>query len=698
MQALFLMTLRMSLRASILIAAIFLLRRIFRGIPRRKMMLPYALTAFLLIVPLSFAAPADRNETTLPDSGYSFATAEKTAERVGTSADAPNIPETHAFNDESVSGQVEKSSDEVKTPAKTVGLREIIRRYVLRAAAFCRGETTVRIAAAVWLFGAVGMLLYLLLTCIILTVKLRTATRVEEQVYESPAVSSPFVYGLLRPRIYIPCWLADAAEAPVCAEIIRHEKTHLKRGDHLTKLFAWCVLSAHWFNPFVRLAYRMFTEDTEIACDEETVAMMSLPEKKDYARALVGFEAKKRGILFRPAFAETSVKERIEQMMKVKKRPGFALPVLLLTCAAALTALCACDVRMKDSEREETSASETAGTEKESVTEPEASSEHETAPEMTEEENTAEETVTEAETTASPETAQTESETESETEKAETETVVYIWEEVKENPDFEPEMVCWEELRDPEAYEWLVEYMRYVGRCGDISGEPRIGEYVQERWSDMNRLHYVTNYKGEVRLERIYYETEDTVLVRMSTFVDSQGGGLGYPYRFLLMKKKNGQWMTEKDVFSVFAEGAELEALFAEVMETIEKHVWTEEELAAAREALIERLIERANWNIGGAGTTDAVDRSIIERLVIRTETEDFEREELGFRLYEGPSVRLDDPLMLFSVHAAEGDTEAEKLESGLGHVYLVGKSQGVYKAAACAFTQYAYEMNNEGE
>lgn len=387
MTTVFSVIVKMSLRASALIAVIFLLRCFFSGFPRRKTGSFYVLTAVLLLVPLSFRLPAvpgkeDGMKTDVV-SERSEKPAGSPAENSGVTIQSSTV-QTETARTEPVSEGPENSG----SPARAKnGIRE--------AAEFLRSEKSVKAAAAVWLCGTFAMFAYLVISCFVIRRKLRTVTKMKDQVFSGEAVTVPFVFGIFRPRIYL----------PPCTEneelILLHEKMHLKRKDHLTKLFGWCVLSVHWFNPLVWLSYRMFAEDIEIACDEALTGGMSVEEKKTYARALVLYEVKRRGPVTGAAFAETGVKERINQMMKVKKRPGLVLPVLLLTMLLTAGLFTACDIRPEEK-------TETEGTEEKKETEStEETTETETQGSRSDDETESEATEPAAEESASGQAAYT---------------------------------------------------------------------------------------------------------------------------------------------------------------------------------------------------------------------------------------------------------------------------------------------------
>ncbi|MFR5888265.1 MAG: M56 family metallopeptidase, partial [Oscillospiraceae bacterium] len=188
------------------------------------------------------------------------------------------------------------------------------------------------IASALWLAVSVLMLLWALLSYMRLRHSVAEAVRVEGNVYECGRVASPFVLGLFRPRIYLPLGLSDGARVQVLA----HEQAHIARGDHVIKPLGWLILSAHWYNPLVWLAYALFCRDIELACDERVIRSMPAAGRADYSQALLDLSRPRHSVGACPlAFGEASVKGRVKSVLSYKK-PAFWLVVLaIVVCIGA---------------------------------------------------------------------------------------------------------------------------------------------------------------------------------------------------------------------------------------------------------------------------------------------------------------------------------------------------------------------------
>ena len=180
--------------------------------------------------------------------------------------------------------------------------------------------------------GRRGLLLYAAVSYARLRRKTADAVVTEPGVYETDAVSSPFVLGILRPRILVPVELTGEPRALV----LRHERAHIRRLDHAAKPAAFLLLAAHWFNPLVWLAFRFFCDDMEASCDESAIRQLSRGQIAAYGETLLRLGTRRMSFAGGPlAFGEHCTKGRILNVLNYKK-PAFW--GILLALAAALTA------------------------------------------------------------------------------------------------------------------------------------------------------------------------------------------------------------------------------------------------------------------------------------------------------------------------------------------------------------------------
>lgn len=189
---------------------------------------------------------------------------------------------------------------------------------------------------AVWILGMLLLLLLGAVNYLRLKKSLAASVRLEENVWQSDQVFSPFILGILRPKMYIPFGL----EGESLSYVLAHERVHIRRKDHLVKLLAFLLLTVHWFNPLVWLAFHLMTKDMEMSCDEKVLEELGGGGKKNYSLSLLSFAANRRFPAPGPlAFGETSVKSRIRNVLCWKKPKRW-----ISVCAAAvcLVVMAAC--------------------------------------------------------------------------------------------------------------------------------------------------------------------------------------------------------------------------------------------------------------------------------------------------------------------------------------------------------------------
>lgn len=187
------------------------------------------------------------------------------------------------------------------------------------------------VASLLWLAGCVGMLFYAMLSTVKMALRLREAVPDGEGVWRCDQVDTPFIMGVLRPRIYLPSDLAGNEVKYVLA----HERAHLRRGDHVWKLLGFLTLALHWFNPFVWEAWILFGRDLEKACDEKVLKEMGFQEKKAYANALLACSMQRSYVMAYPlAFGEVDVKARIKGILSYKKPTFWGILAAAVICLA----------------------------------------------------------------------------------------------------------------------------------------------------------------------------------------------------------------------------------------------------------------------------------------------------------------------------------------------------------------------------
>ena len=191
------------------------------------------------------------------------------------------------------------------------------------------------ILTGIWLFGIAALFLYSAVSYWRLHRKVCEAVILRGNIYQSEKVCSPFVLGIIKPKIYLPYHM-DSREMD---HVIAHEQTHIRRKDHWWKPLGFLLLTIHWFNPLMWLSYILLCQDIELACDEKVIREMGNEQRADYTQALVACSVNRRLIAACPlAFGEIGVKERVKSVMNYKK-PAFWI-VLASVIVCAVIAVC----------------------------------------------------------------------------------------------------------------------------------------------------------------------------------------------------------------------------------------------------------------------------------------------------------------------------------------------------------------------
>lgn len=316
MQAVFAKILNMSITGSIVIAVVLLARLFLKRAPKIYSYALWAVVLFRLLCPLSITA--------------------------GLSVLKP-IPVTTTPGISSVSYQPVQQA--VKYSSRTVMEVQQEQMPVQEAEQPKQGVSPMEIAAYLWLAGASMMALYSVAQYLALRHRLAEAVPLREEIYLADSISSPFVMGILRPRIY----LTSSTPRPERRFIVAHERHHICRGDPLWKLLGYAALCLHWFNPLVWLAFALAGKDMEMSCDEAVIKRLGEHIRADYSQALLRLATHKRMVSGMPlAFGEGDTKRRVLNMAKWKKPKVW---VSILCVALCLVILAACALNPKQEEK-----------------------------------------------------------------------------------------------------------------------------------------------------------------------------------------------------------------------------------------------------------------------------------------------------------------------------------------------------------
>ena len=299
MNELFLKIINMSISASWLILAVLILRLVLKKAPKWVNVLLWGIVAVRLICPFSF------------ESALSL------------------IPSAETFPKKIISGP----SFDVQTGITPIDNRindYLGDRYFEGVTVPANnGNTIMTILTIVWTIGILLLVAYTVISYWRLHREIDTAVRYKDNIFQSENVSSPFVLGLIKPRIYLPFKL----DGQDMEHVVAHEQAHIRRKDHWWKPLGFLLLTIHWFNPLMWLAYVLLCRDIELACDEKVIKGLSNEQRADYTQALVACSVNRRMIAACPlAFGEVGVKERVKSVMNYKKPAFWVIIIAVIVC------------------------------------------------------------------------------------------------------------------------------------------------------------------------------------------------------------------------------------------------------------------------------------------------------------------------------------------------------------------------------
>ena len=293
MDALFLAVLNMSLTASYVIVFVIVIRLFMKKFPKLYSYALWFVVLFRLICPFSF------------DSIFSLI-----PKNVSIPQDIAYLPKPVINSGiAAIDSAVNKVLPPPVNPAASVNPMQI----------------WLAIGEAVWLIGIAILIIYSVFTTVKLYNNLRNAKHLQENIYLVNGYKTPFVFGIVNPKIYLPDHLSENEKSYV----LLHEQTHIKRLDHLVKLIFFILTCIHWFNPLVWLAFYLMGQDMELSCDEKVVKQMGSSIKKEYSSSLLSMSTGRRILGGSPiAFGENNTEGRIKNVLNYKKPALWVLIVV----------------------------------------------------------------------------------------------------------------------------------------------------------------------------------------------------------------------------------------------------------------------------------------------------------------------------------------------------------------------------------
>ena len=300
MSGIFLKLLNLSISASWLVLVVLVLRLVLKRAPKWVNVLLWGMVALRLMLPFSIESAL----SLIPS-------AETVSPEVVQFDPAPTITSGVELIDNAVNPSLSESF-------AAAPLASVNPLYVWTY-----------LAGWVWLIGLAAMLLYALVSYLRLRRRVSASIPLRENIYVCDEVPSPFILGIVHPRIYLPSALDEAQRGSV----LSHERAHLARRDHWWKPLGFALLAVYWFNPLLWLAYTLLCRDIELACDERVLRGMDAGQVKDYSSALLACSVPRRMLAACPlAFGEVGVGARVKNALRYKKPAFWVVAASVAVC------------------------------------------------------------------------------------------------------------------------------------------------------------------------------------------------------------------------------------------------------------------------------------------------------------------------------------------------------------------------------
>lgn len=313
LETIFLKVFNMSLTAAVVILAVLIVRVLLRKAPKIFSYVLWLAVLFRLICPVSFS------------SAFSLLGALQI--EISEKGAVEYIISNSVYEDKERNETGKKFSENNSTYAVTQAEKPFSVSGLKKIIAWAKWT---------WLAGVMIMLLYNGVTLIKLVKNVKYTVLLRDHIYVGDGIQTPFVLGVVRPRIYLPAILGEEEQE----YIILHEQIHMKRKDHIFKFISFFVLCLHWFNPLVWAAFFCSEKDMEMSCDEAVIRKTGLDIKKEYSTSLLTLAAGKTSICGSPlAFGEGDTKSRVKNILNYKKAGFWLILVAVLVVFAAMIIL-----------------------------------------------------------------------------------------------------------------------------------------------------------------------------------------------------------------------------------------------------------------------------------------------------------------------------------------------------------------------
>ncbi len=322
----FLNVVGMSVSAGVIVLAVLLLRLPLKKAPKWITVLLWSIAAFRLVCPVTVESAVGLIPSFAGTLQVGDALDAGIISNAGDISDDGNSGIDNGVNNVIIDSELDfdnnNSGYEAISNEKYIGADDVI-KFLANG-----------IFSVVWLAGIAVLFVYTAVGYIRIKNRTATAVLLRDNIFQSENVASPFVFGIIKPRIYLPFNMSEGD----MENVIAHEEAHIKRKDYIVKPLGFLLLAVHWFNPVIWLGYEVFCKDIELACDEKVVKDYTAKQRADYSQTLLFCSVNRKMPAACPlTFGEVGVKTRVKSVLNYKK-PGFwvSIAAIIVIVAAAV--------------------------------------------------------------------------------------------------------------------------------------------------------------------------------------------------------------------------------------------------------------------------------------------------------------------------------------------------------------------------
>lgn len=296
-----------SIAVCVVILTVFAVRLFLRRAPKKYSYILWAIVGIYLLCPIRLSSPISiysllnnvsdtfLEHHSLPLNAKNFADKNKTYNEKNQKTKDSNKSK---FDNVSSTNKNQKTKQNQNNTAGTENISQSL---------------TVTTTAYIWLCGCIVLLVRNLFLIWRTKQTVLMAIRRKDNIYESECISTPFVIGIVRPKIYIPFNLSEQERE----YILKHEQYHIRRKDQIIKICAYILCVIYWFQPLIWFAYFVMIRDMEMSCDEYVLKNSKSDIRAAYSTSLLKLATKTEDFnAGLPAFGESDIRKRVKNIMK----------------------------------------------------------------------------------------------------------------------------------------------------------------------------------------------------------------------------------------------------------------------------------------------------------------------------------------------------------------------------------------------